>query len=186
MHTRPIARLLRSTLPDGAYHITSRAVPGLPLFTDTHDRRRFLTLLTTVATRHRWRLHAYCLMGTHYHLIIECTQPQLSAGMQQLNGTYAQRYNTRHGRWGHVFGQRYSARAITGDSHLATACAYIIDNPRRANLVQHATDWPWTWTRHHPTAPARAGPAPAVDSPPPGDSTTASSASARSAGRGTR
>jgi REP element-mobilizing transposase RayT len=141
-----MARLLRSLLPDGAFHVTSRAVPELMLFVDPHDRRRFLALLRAVAARHGWRVHAYCLMGTHYHLVVECSRAQLSAGMKQLNGVYAQRYNAHHGRWGHVFGDRFASRVIEGDGYLAAAAAYVLDNPLRAGLVTRSRDWPWSWT----------------------------------------
>lgn len=56
------------------------------IFRDDHDRRRFLALLAHVVERHSWRCHAFCLMGTHYHLVIEATRADLSAGMHLLNG----------------------------------------------------------------------------------------------------
>jgi len=80
-----MARLLRSDLPDGYYHVTANAVPEAWLFRDD-DRRLFLALLVLVADRYCWHIHAYCLMGTHYHLLLATTRERLSAGFHLLNG----------------------------------------------------------------------------------------------------
>src|SRR5690349_2219536 len=93
-----VARRPRSWLPDGFFHLTTRGVQGLMIFEDAIDRIVFLQLLRRTIERHEWTCHAYCLMGTHYHLVIQTTVERLSAGMQDLNGTYAQQFNTRHQR----------------------------------------------------------------------------------------
>ena len=82
------------------------------IFLDTDDRLVFLLLLDRVIRDLGWRCHAYCLMGNHYHLVIECGQPELSKGMQLLNGLYAAYFNHRHGRVGHLFQRRFESRAI--------------------------------------------------------------------------
>ena len=64
-------RPLRSAFPYGVYHLTSRGVDGRPIFTDDDDRRFFVGLLRGVTDTVGWRLHAYCLMGNHFHLIAE-------------------------------------------------------------------------------------------------------------------
>jgi len=64
-------RLRRSQLPDGIVHVTTRGVFERAIFLDDLDRLMFLALLVLVARRHGWKLHAYCLMGTHYHLVVE-------------------------------------------------------------------------------------------------------------------
>jgi putative transposase len=100
-------RIRRSDLPDGILHVTTRGVFAREIYLDAVDRRLFVALLALVARRYGWHCHAYCLMGTHYHLVVETTIGRLSAGMQYLNGVYAQRFNMRHGRHGHVFGGRF-------------------------------------------------------------------------------
>jgi REP element-mobilizing transposase RayT len=60
-------------------------------------------LLAQIVQRHHWLCHAYCLMDTHYHLLIETPEGNLSQGARQLNGVYTQQSNRRHGRVGHVF-----------------------------------------------------------------------------------
>src|SRR5512137_1258779 len=98
-----MARPLRLEMKDGTYHITSRGDGREPIFLDDHDRERFLDLLGEVVEKCRWLCHAYCLMGNHYHLLVQTPEANLSQGMRQLNGVYTQRFNTLHKRVGHVF-----------------------------------------------------------------------------------
>ena len=138
-----MARLLRSDLPDGYYHVTANAVPEAWLFRDDDDRRLFLALLVLVADRYCWHIHAYCLMGTHYHLVLEASRERLSEGMRRLNGTYARRFNKRHGRRGHLFEERFASYVIRDEQHLQAAITYVLQNPVRAGLCAEAADWQW-------------------------------------------
>jgi len=83
-------------------------------------------------------------MGNHYHLVIETRREQLSAGMQLLNGDHAQTFNLRHGRWGHLFGERFWSRTVKGDEDLVNTCRYVIENPVRAGFCAVPDDWPWS------------------------------------------
>jgi len=140
-------RLLRTTLPDGYFHAYSRAVYGAVLFDDDDDHRLFLRLLMRTAKRCTWELQALCLMTTHYHLVLRTTVAYLAGGMQWLNGVYAQRFNKRHDRFGHLFAGRYGARVIESDEYLERACEYVLLNPVLAGLCEHPADWPWSGSR---------------------------------------
>ena len=59
------------------------------IYSDTRSRERFLFVLDDVVTRMRWRVHAYCLMTNHYHLLVETLDPNIGRGMERLNGIYA-------------------------------------------------------------------------------------------------
>ena len=135
-------RRARSDLPPGVYHITNRCVDNLPIYMDDLDRKAFLTLFGWVVARFEWICHAYCLMTTHYHLIVETDPPKLSSGMRRLNGAYAQQFNERHDRRGHVFGGRYSVYVINRDEHFEASCLYVLENPVRAGLCETPGDWP--------------------------------------------
>jgi putative transposase len=165
-----VSRRPRSALPDGVYHVTAHAIWGLSLFQDDEDRRSFLWLLGESTSRCDVRCLAYCLMNTHVHLLLEGTSTDLGAAMQRLNGRYAQRFNTRHNRSGHIFGQRYSAHVLRDERHLEEARAYIAANPVKAGLCDSEADWRWTWVEGHSRDDDRAGkvPVPAVraDRPP--------------------
>ena len=90
-----------------------------------------------------WTLHAYCLLPNHYHLIVEAKQRDLSIGMQRLNGRYAQRFNQRYDRAGHVFQNRFGSYVIETEEHFARALAYVAANPVEAGLCKRIEDWPW-------------------------------------------
>jgi putative transposase len=88
-------------------------------------------------------------MTNHYHLVVEAFRQALSDGMQRLNGMYAQSFNTKHDRWGHLFGERFSCRPIDEDD-LAVVCSYVLDNPVRAGICDRLADWPWGASRYDP------------------------------------
>jgi REP-associated tyrosine transposase len=136
-------RAPRCTLPDGHYHITSRGNRGALIFLEDVDRLDFLDLLNSVVEEFGWHRHAHCLMGTHYHLIVETSQNQLSAGMRRLNGVYAIRFNRRYGLKGHLFEDRFSSYVLRDEQHFAAAIRYVLDNPVRAGLCRHADEWQW-------------------------------------------
>jgi REP element-mobilizing transposase RayT len=103
-----------------------------------------------VLDRYRWLCFAYCLMGNHYHLVVETQLPNLPLGMRQLNGRYAQRFNARHDRCGHVFQARYRSILVESNSYLPSVCRYVVLNPVRHGLCDHPADWPWS--SYHATA----------------------------------
>lgn len=144
---RRVPRPLRSDLPDGFYHVTAHGVGHARIFRDDEDRRDFLALLVATVDRFEWRCYAFCLMGTHYHLVVETTQERLSRGVQRLNGLYAQAFNVRHSRSGHLFGARFGSWIVESERHLFDACRYVLGNPVRARLCESAEDWPWSGSR---------------------------------------
>jgi putative transposase len=138
-------RLPRYLLPGaGVYHVTARGVARSAISRDDDDRRLFLALLARVVHRTDWDCHAFCLMPNHHHLIVETHVDLLSAGLRLLNGHYAQAFNERHGRSGHLFGDRFAAFVIEDDDHLERAADYVLQNPVRAGLCERAEDWPWS------------------------------------------
>jgi REP element-mobilizing transposase RayT len=116
------------------------------LFVDDDDRRAFLWLLNTSCSKFTVLRRAYCLMSTHYHLLLEGTSADLSRVMRRVNSRYAQRFNERHGRFGHLFAERYTVRVIHDDAHLAQVYAYIDANPAEAGLCEFGERWPWSWS----------------------------------------
>jgi putative transposase len=107
--------------------------------------------------RYGWICHAYCLMGNHYHLLIETPRANLSPGMRQLNGLYARYFNDRHVRCGHVFQARFGSTLVEKNEHLLNAARYIVLNPVEAGLCTHPSEWPWSSyraTAGYTTAPA--------------------------------
>jgi putative transposase len=135
----------RSDLPEvGAYHIASRGSNHRDIYLDDIDRKSFMTILGRVVATHEWKCHAFCLMTTHYHLIVETERSKLSRGMQVLNGRYAQLFNQRHDRDGHLFRARYAVYAIEDEVGLEASCLYVLENPVRAGLCEKPSDWRWS------------------------------------------
>jgi len=136
-------RKCRLEIAGAAYHVTARGVAKSELFRDNLDRRRFLELLGGVINRFEWTCHAYCLMTTHYHLLVRTPLPNLAAGMQRLNACYAQDFNRRHGEEGHRFFRRYHDVMVESESHALELVRYIAMNPVRAGACDHPRRWPW-------------------------------------------
>jgi len=137
----------RTSLPDGYFHVSARSVAGSQIFVDDADRRVFLRLLRLWGQRQAWNCHAFSILSTHYHLVLETTRANLSAGLDGLNGRYARHFNKRHGLFGHVFAERFSARLIDGDEYLYDACEYVLLNPVKAGLCDRSEEWPWSYSR---------------------------------------
>jgi putative transposase len=110
---------------------------------DDRDREVFLELLGRVIEAHSWRCSAYCLMSTHYHVLVKTPQANLAAGMRQLNGLFARRFNRRHGRSGALFESRYRCELVINDGHLIEIYRYLALNPVRAGMVERPEDWRW-------------------------------------------
>jgi putative transposase len=153
-------RIPRAHLPQaGIFHITARGTGGISIFHDEVDRERFRSLVERGVDRFGWRLHAWCLMGTHFHLLIEAPLPRISAGMHRLAGLYAQGFNKRWARKGHLFEERFSCWVIRDAQHFLSTIEYILDNPVRAGLCADRRDWQWSWPRFElPAAPRRPWP----------------------------
>ena len=133
-----MARALRIEYPGAAYHVMARGNQGNKIFADDLDRKRWLETLSEVVEKTGWRVHAYVLMGNHYHLLLETPEPNLVVGMKWLQSTYTQRYNSRHGVLGHLFQGRYKALIVDevqGD-YFGVVSTYIHLNPARAKLIR--------------------------------------------------
>ena len=113
-----MTRPLRIEFNDALYHITSRGNARQAIFLNEEDFTDFLGILNSVVRRYNFLLHAYCLMNNHYHLLVETPEGSLSKGMRQLNGLYAQRFNQKHQRVGHLLQGRYRSILVDKDNYL--------------------------------------------------------------------
>lgn len=139
-----MARPLRIEFAGAYYHVTSRGDRREAIYEDDTDRQSFLSTLAEVVERFNWVCHGYCLMTNHYHLVVETPDANLSKGMRQLNGVYTQASNRRHRRIGHLFQGRFKGILVDQNSYLLELSRYVVLNPVRAGMVEHAEEWPWS------------------------------------------
>jgi REP-associated tyrosine transposase len=129
------------------FHATARGAGRIPIYKDDDDRIFFLELLALAVHRNRWVCQAFCLMTNHYHLVLDAGRDDMSDGFQMLNGVYAQCFNQKHKRWGHLFGERFWCRPLD-EEELESTCLYVMANPVRAGLCERISDWPWSACRY--------------------------------------
>jgi putative transposase len=129
-----------------AYHVTARGNVRQDIYLDDEDRAAFLGLLSEACEREHLICHAYCLMGNHYHLLVETPQANIGCAMHRVNGLYANRFNRLYGREGHVFERPYRAWIMHGGRRELKAARYIVRNPVRAGLC--ASPELWRWSSH--------------------------------------
>jgi REP-associated tyrosine transposase len=139
-----MGRPLRVQVENGIYHVTMQATSDWPFFYDADDYIRFLRILEYVIERTGWKLHAYCLMTTHYHLVLTTPEPNLARGMHVLNGLYATTFNDRHGRKGHLKAARYGSKLIETEEYALEVSRYVPLNPVRAGITTVPERWPWS------------------------------------------
>jgi REP element-mobilizing transposase RayT len=140
-----MARALRVQYPGAVHHVTSRGNERKRIFRSDVDRRRFIELLAEAVQRFAWRLSAWVLMPNHFHLVLETPEHlTLSDGMQWLNGTYAEWFNSRHKRVGHLFQGRFKSFLIEKEAYLQNVARYVVLNPVRAGMVQRPEAYRWS------------------------------------------
>ena len=127
------------------YHVVSRGVDRQLIFgVIAGDRPVFIRLLERTVLRYGWNLHAYCLMGNHFHLVLDTPEANIAAGMRYLKSAYALWFNDLKPREGHLFERRYYGGVVDREAHLFAACRYIVLNPVRAGLCRDPADWEWS------------------------------------------
>ena len=149
-----MSRKLRIEYPGALYHLMNRGDRREPIFKDDTDRELFLETLGQACAKTGWRVHAYCLMSNHFHLVVETPQANLVAGMKWFLGTYTGRFNRRHKLFGHLFSGRYKSMVVDGGGtgYLKTVCDYVHLNPVRAKMItprQRLATYRWSSYRQY-------------------------------------
>jgi putative transposase len=144
-----MSRPLRLEFEGALYHVTSRGDRREPIFEDDIDRQTLLEVVAQGVARFDAVVYAYCLMGNHYHFVLQTRQPNLSRLMRHINGVYTQAYNRRHRKVGHLFQGRFKAVVVDGDAYFLEVCRYVDLNPVRAGMARRPRDWSWSSYRAH-------------------------------------
>ena len=140
-----MARLRRLYLPGCALHVIQRGNNREACFHAEADYKAYLAFLKDAAVKHQVAIHAFVLMTNHVHLLLTPSDQQdVSRMMQGLGRKYVQYFNFTHGRTGTLWEGRYKSTLVDADNYLLTVYRYIELNPVRANMVSHASDYPWS------------------------------------------
>ena len=134
---------MRIEIEDGIYHVMSRGYPRKPIVLDDKDRWKWTQMLGDVAAQRRWRVFAWVLMDTHYHVFVQTPDADLSDGMHDLNSGYVSYFNARHGTVGSRYRGRYKGILVEADYHYWELSRYIHLNPVRAGKVRKAEEYKW-------------------------------------------
>jgi putative transposase len=137
----------RIHFPGAVYHVILRGNAGASIFFEDRDRYRLYLFLQQATEKFRCRIHGFCLMTNHLHLIMQVADIPLSRIMQSINLRYTKWINFTQGRTGHVFQGRYKALLLDADAYLLELVRYVHLNPVRAGIAAAAEEFPWSGHR---------------------------------------
>jgi REP element-mobilizing transposase RayT len=137
-------RTPRIHFPGATFHVMARGNGRQDIFLHDGDRQFFLGKLLELRDKAKFLIHAYCLMGNHFHLLLEMGDRCLSAVMQQLLTAHARKFNWRYGRSGHLFEGRHREILVSRDAYFLALVRYIHLNPVKDGFVKSPADWPWS------------------------------------------
>lgn len=144
-----MGRSLRIEYPGAFYHVTSRGNEQKDVFKSQKDREKFLSYLASASERYGAAIHAFCLMGNHYHILMETPAGNLSQIMRHINGAYTNYFNTKRKRAGHLFQGRYKSILVEKDAYALELSRYIHLNPVRAGMVKMPGEYRWSSYRSY-------------------------------------
>ncbi len=147
-------RVARGRSESDLYHVVSRGAGRQLIFEDDDDRLAFLRLLAESLANEGCVLHAWCLMGNHVHLLVGGSLERIAKLMRSVCGRYAQRFNLKHGRVGHLFQERYKSEPINDDAYFLTVLRYIHRNPEKAGIAS-CESYGWSSYPEYASAGAR-------------------------------
>lgn len=139
-----MSRPLRIEFPGAWYHVMNKGAAGRAIFSDDGGKRAFLKLLGEAVQIWNIRIHAYSLRDTHYHLLTETPEGNLSRAMRHIDGVYTQRFNRAHHRDGALFRGRYKAILIEAESYLMEIARYIHNQSVKSGELTDPADDRWT------------------------------------------
>jgi putative transposase len=138
-----MARPPRLHVTGGLYHVTLRGNHREPIFREPGDPARLDGIVGDACERDGARVHAYCWMPNHIHLLVEVGDTPLGRPMQRIASRYARHVQRRSETTGHFFERRYHATLVDTERYLLVLVRYIHLNPVRSGLVTDPEHYPW-------------------------------------------
>ncbi len=139
-----MARKPRIHFPGAFYHVMLRGNGGQNIFFSSEDHTRLYLLFQEGIGKYGHRIHAFCLMNNHIHLVIEVAEIPLAKIIQNISFRYTRHINTAQERSGHLFQGRYKAILIDADNYLLQLIRYIHNNPVRSEITDCREDYQWS------------------------------------------
>lgn len=139
-----MARKPRYHIPGAFYHLMLRGNDGQDIFFNSKDRCRLCLLIQEGVERYGHRIHAFCLMRNHIHLLVQTGHVSLSKIVHNLAFRYSQNINKRYEKIGHLFQGRYKAILLDEEGYFLKLIRYIHMNPVRANITKDPSQYPWS------------------------------------------
>lgn len=136
-------RIARKISKTGFYHVIIRGVNKEIIFIEDEDRKNFLHLLKYYKTELNCKIHAYCLMSNHVHLLIEDPKLNLGELMKNITCVYAGEFNKKYNRVGHLFQDRFKSQNIEDQTYLLCLIRYIHRNPEKAGICK-TEEYKWS------------------------------------------
>jgi REP element-mobilizing transposase RayT len=137
----------RLHVPAAFYHVTLRGNHRQDIFFSPDDRVLLNGIVAEVIPHYGARLHAYCWMTNHVHMLVQVSDTPLGRIMLRIASRYARELQARFHTTGHLFERRYHAVLVDADAYLLELARYIHLNPVRARMAAAPADYPWS--SHH-------------------------------------
>ena len=138
-------RKSRNSIKTTYYHIMTQGINKSYIFERTEDIKYYIKWMFKLKNDYSLKIIAYCIMNNHAHLLIKTELiEELSKYMQRLNIKYSHYFNKKYNRVGYVFRDRYKSEGIYDEEHLYNCIRYIYDNPVKAGICKHASEYPYS------------------------------------------
>ncbi len=121
-------RIARVKINSAIYHIMVRSISEIQLFKEREDKLKYFSLIRKYQLKYKFKVYAYCLLDNHGHILLDCNGADISRIMHSINFCYAQYFNHKYKRHGHVFQDRFKSKIIDTNEYLSMVSAYIHQN----------------------------------------------------------
>ncbi len=137
-------RRARITYPGAFHHAMNRGHDGMEIFKNNQDKELFLELIKKNKEICKISIHAFCIMDTHFHLIVQNDSGRISDFFKRINGEFGSIFRKKYGGRGYVFQDRFKSTLIQEDSYLLDAISYVLNNPVDAGIVPDFSLYKWS------------------------------------------
>jgi REP element-mobilizing transposase RayT len=148
-----MARRPRADTPGSWHHVINRAIAKRPYFEARSDKRYFLARLAYEVRAGRLEVHAFCLMTTHFHLLVRSPIGEMSEAMRRIQCAYSRYFNRRRRRDGPLIRARFFSKLVDTDSYRRAVVRYIDANAVRADIVTASAEHEFGSARSYVVGP---------------------------------